>query len=581
MIPPSSGNRNELKVSIQSKEGQLMPKDKKNLLTPELLKAIQSAMSTSVKPEATINSLPTKVVGENKKSSFVNTLLKGAATLAPIAASAIPGAGPIISTLLSTLNDDDWFEQYKSAGASFNELLVTRLNKTNTAQMVNVSPRAAFAFVQTNVNERTQFTDSFMPSVLAYIRMKTNNVLVDDVTKYTETFIASSRLYALYYSLEKYVTLAQRQPINIPVMSQLIAIISPENLNKLIGIRDALRSYLQSTVRLPYAWVQMLRWRFGTAFHAFNTGQPGLIMYDLTDNVYESLDDILDIIATAQTTILQAGRAAADMKLAYVDHTIQYDVENSHYDEKEYNLRVNMSMINRLSPSGLIELIKDSRLAMSPAIQASTISTEDATEGTNLRAPLVALPISTIRFATFIFNEDVPMGDLAPPAKVRKILNYIFEALDTENLAGISGWKTYNFDSSVTNADIRLFLTGNNFQYAPGNTTASSTKSHGNSVIITPLAMSLGFDHLSANTPIGSYPDIVGGADQVPNATVFLYQDRVSYDYARINNSTLQAIQTAAIRNLTRGDYKQKASSTETSETAKNIALAAVDVVKS
>jgi hypothetical protein len=72
---------------------------------------------------------------------------------------------------------------------------------------------------------------------------------------------------------------------------------------------------------------------------------------------------------------MKCGRAAADYKLAYSAHQVKFDVDNAHYDEKEFNLRANMAAPSKLRGKHH-ELILDSRLDQSAALQAVTLSVD-------------------------------------------------------------------------------------------------------------------------------------------------------------------------------------------------------------
>jgi hypothetical protein len=546
-----------------------------------------------------------KPIGGNSKGNFFGKALKGLSKVAPVASQFIPGAGPLVSGLLSTLNDDEWFSEYKSSGAAFNELIVTRLANYPLTNYGSVLPRAAFALLETDIQDKPKFYELFMSSVLAYVRVKTNNVLVDNVSLYTDAVRHSMRMYAVYYTLEKWIKFSQKLPVNIPLATKANYLIAPETINQTVALRDTIKSFLQSSVRLPYALVQAIRWRYGTMFHAFNTGQPGFISYDLLQSLGFQYDDnstfsdFVNEVKLIQTGITASGRAAADLKMAYDDHTIQYDVEESHYDEKEYNLRINMTVqtfagIFTPYDKDYTEIIKDSRLAMSPAIQASLLSTmsleSDGKIPNSASAALedyrlFILKGGDCKLATYVFNESISTTMIAANSGFRKILNGltgISESIGYENQ-----WRyfqiSYNGESSevINNetcliqrtADAKIIMATDS-DYTPTTSFVAFTRAS----MILALLNSLGFDHANKAT---RFRFATEAAPTTTLGAVMLWMDRVSYDYARINTSSVKAIQTAAIRNLTRGDYKQKSPDISSSQAIKDIASAAVETLPS
>lgn len=568
-------------------------------LDPKILGQIMSAIGkTSKTPAQVVEGLPTELPASNtKKKSIFDGLGDLLGKVAPIAAGFIPGVGPIASQLLSTLNDDEWYEKYASSGAAFNELLVTRLvdGGLNGAgkPKLNVIPRAAFAFVQTGIAIDVKARETWEPSTIAYIREKTQNVLVDDTSKYGDAIIAGAKILALYFTIEKYVRFAQKQPLNIPRLTDLIVPIKPGNLNTFIGIRDSLKQYIQSTVRLPYALTEAIRWRFGTSFHSFNTGQPGYIMYDFIDfttvptvsafNVWDSnyLTLVTTEISVLQNLIMGTGRAMADVRLAYVDHAQRLDVEDPHYDEKEFNLRLNLTSYLQGSPYGgeMIELIKDSRLAQSPAIQASTLSTSNyASTGYNFGGHAL-FPVGGINLATFVFNESIAYPTVM---SAHSPFRYYLKGLLNIDPVGTyaNQWTVFdighNAHYGLIGAQTSLLqqtsATSSNFEL--GDMTGGISYFF-NALGAELLLDSLGFDHRSlwhANTV---HPFTT--PDNWIEARTFA--DRISYDYARINPSALVAVQTAALRNLFRGDYKNKSADTVTLPAVKEMVVETVEAM--
>lgn len=494
------------------------------------------------------------VTQKKKKALFagIGDLVKKAA---PVAANFIPGVGPLASQLLSTLNDDEWFDKYNSAGASFNEMLTTKViiapDSTRKKPKISVQPRAAFMRFATDVAlGNKSLKDIYGSSLLATIRDKTNNVLVSNVEDYYTAFASSARLLAIYYTLEKYTMFAKTQPINIPVIDQLIEGISPTNINKLNGMKESLKNFISSTIRLPYALTEAIRWRFGTMFHTFNTGQPGFVTYDII-NIIEFHADSLQIdIQQLQAEIMNAGRASADIYTTFKNHIQRLDVEKAHYDEKEFNLRHNLTLgeFENLKGEFLFDLIKDSRLANSPAVQASTLSTNIWTPSSNVHTNLALFPV------------EVEL-DINGPLTISRIYHYITHDLDSYKLTdpqltflksvSKSGWNAIDMGNFYNDLHYVEDSSSTGKIQLASNTTRNTIADLVSNNLVTSLAASMGiyrkalrtgfrYDPLSA-----SYVELDFKMDS----------DLISYDLAKIAGETLLSIQTAAIRNLLRGDY--------------------------
>jgi hypothetical protein len=72
---------------------------------------------------------------------------------------------------------------------------------------------------------------------------------------------------------------------------------------------------------------------------------------------------------------MNCGRAAADLHTAYKDHQVDYSVNDSIYDAKEYNLRCNLTSPMKMAAGyDKVELILDSRLDQNAALQAVSCS---------------------------------------------------------------------------------------------------------------------------------------------------------------------------------------------------------------
>jgi hypothetical protein len=350
----------------------------------------------------------------SKAEDMVKDSVDAGSKIMSIAGKALKYALPIAKVALS-LNDDEWFDEYKASGATFAETLQLNqdVGKTDDGNKVAVESYVpSLVEIATDFcdygNNTADFYNAFMPSILSYVRKKTNNVLIEETWKYDVAFVSTVRLYALYYTLRKYEKLALNVPINMPTLPLGVPAIEAKVFNQMIGIADSLEGYLKSTCGLPHALAEYLRWRYGTIFHSDNTGRPALITYDpfvhqvadqlekadepgmIFDAVYnnyipwvriiknyndEFIPALSHTIAKLQTSIQVTGRAISDLCLAYKDHQIKYDVNDATYDAKEYNLRCNLT-----SPSKIIThkdaatVILDSRLDQSAALQAVTCS---------------------------------------------------------------------------------------------------------------------------------------------------------------------------------------------------------------
>jgi hypothetical protein len=519
-----------------------------------------------VSPEQVIDTSKIEEPAQKKESVWQkigNAALGIAKTVAPIAANSfIPGSGAVVSGLLSTLNDDEWFSEYAGNGASFNELLSCQTYdvKMNGHQrkMTSIVPALGESIVSFNATKG--FLDQFMPSVLSFVRNKTNNVLIEDAEVYYRAFYYSTEVVMVYYQLEKLVKLSLDVPSQVPTINEVYGLMQPKNLNSLVGIRDSLRDYIKSTIALPYALTSYLRWRFGTTFLSDNTQRSGLIHYapyirkydggnliedtvDATNRIASTVscmnadpvNNLSKIIAQLKTEISLCGRAVADLKVAYSDHVFKYDVEDRHFDEKEKCLRCNMTFEATNSPSHPYpnnRVIMDSRLDMNAAIQAITLSTAsfDANTGiTDVSLTPFPLGVTHIMMDMTKVNlkaEDYPVQEL-PGTQVigTNIPTWRFLTYDSfvqigEELDSWAGEYTKAVDAVVT------AIAGIALQY------------HVNAPVI--YSLQFAPDHQD-DTRV---PLFVGNP--------------LAYDTATITDSQLEALHRVAMLNLTRGNYKRK-----------------------
>ena len=532
--------------------------------------------------QATIN----EIKQPPKKGSTLQKLggaaLNVAKAVAPMAASFIPGVGPVVSKILSTLNDDEWFEEFTGNGATFNEYLKLSdvySSKSSQHNMLGIRPTGAIASITTYVNKLDSFWEDYMSSVLAYVRSKTNNVLVDDTSKYTDAFVAAISLYAVYYNIGKLIKLSEKQPLNIPTVVNAYTLIKPTNYAQTLAIHRSLEEFLKTSIKLPYALTAYLRWRFGTIFHSDNTGKPGLIMYDYCR--WHSLPQTPGSGITFDTTVaglvglvdalkydyVQAGRAGADIKLAFEDHSVMYNVEDPHYDEKEFNLRSN-SGESFTAPANAYTVILDSRLDMNAAIQAVTISTTPdpiwlwSVNQQNEFAPSVAsnnlnikTPFPTVRprIAFYLdantltkFNNAISGNGDYPSLGNSKVLGYT------------SGWNfvypqsLYAFAAA---ADTQFMILSEEDWMRMNSATAPVVPDYKARAIRTFIEQALMVSLQLHNRPIiNSIEALVAGTSNAIDVQAL----PLSYDMATLTRDSLNGLQRSAMRNLLRGNYKNK-----------------------
>jgi hypothetical protein len=559
-----------------------------------------------------ISEIAQQAVEENKEAkkpsvmqAIGQTALEVAKTAVPTALSAIPVAGPILgslaSKLMSTLNDDEWFEEFKSAGATFNEMLKSEhvgLN-SNERALYKASIANVFNFVgalgtyHTMINLGDDVKNNVFPAFLAYVRKKTNNVLVDSVDQYWYAFGASIQLHAIYYNLEKYLKFAHELPLNAPTCNQVLPAASPLTHSQLCGIRDTLKDFLKTSTGIPYALASYLRWRFGSIFLSENSAKAGLITYDII-NVYSDSDAypipwnnintdettaantfvaaIQTAINALKTQILSMGRANADIKLAFADHAIKYDVEERHYDEKEFNLRTNLTRefdLNTLYDE-TVRLLLDSRLKVSEAIQAVTLSTLKT--GNNHPGSIRLYPATRVLYGTTSYGQC-----LFPV-----FTNYIYTI--RPNISGTAFISAFvngcrvdpTLDWCVLSNSMTQMVDGGNHKeiitanvsYDANDSDAITFENLGlhtyakadinqyvRAFIYNVLAISMQMHYNNTAYVLGV--GIPSGSN--PGEIELIQSNPLSYDIAYITDSQLDAIQRMATRNLFRGNYTRKA----------------------
>jgi len=530
-----------------------------NLAKPNKQNVV-NAMDNAVQPAA-------ESLAKKKKGFWGNLLEKGTnlvKAVAPAALSAIPVAGPILANLASAINtnDDEWFDEFKSAGATFNELLAdTKLSSEGNMRLITPGMLVTqVELLQDSMSAVSTFESQYLPIILAYVRKKTNNVLVTTESDYWKAFVTGSRLYAIYYTLEKYVKLTEDLPTNIPALTGTLPLINPINYSALVGVVDSLKNYLQITIKLPFAWTQYLRWRFGTMFLSENTGKSGLISYDYKYLVASgaSVYDLSVVPAQISANIdalkailASTSRAVADIKLAYDDHQLKYDVETRHYDAKEFNLRCNLNSERtrgipslNWNPLGVL-IYMDSRLDQNAAVQAITLSTA----GSDNNAPF---HISGMYIAWYV-------------ADAYDITYYHTPAAEWKQARVGAGWYTNAVSYDIVDKIGNITVTQGQGAFA-----AEYLEKQG---YVTPVVT---VGQTADGAALNAYQKLVASycisALQVHNqdfetimgeaaagAKRFAFKSKLlSYDAAIITGTQIESIHRIALRNLFRGTYKAK-----------------------
>ena len=264
---------------------------------------------------------------------------------------------------------------------------------------------------------------------------------------------------------------------------------------------------------------------------------------------------------------MQAGRAGADIKLAYEDHAVQYNVEDPHYDEKEFNLRSN-SGESFTSPANAYTVILDSRLDMNAAIQAVTISTTPdpiwiwSVDKNNGYSP---------SFSTNNLSIKTPFPTVRP--RIAFYLDYstyneLIESLtgkdqyptlgDTTALGYTAGWNfiypqsLYAFAAA---ADTQFMVLSEEDWMRIQTASAPVVKEFKTRAIRTFIEQAFQVSLQLHNRPvINSIEALVAGISNVIDVQAL----PLSYEMATLTRDSLNGLQRSAMRNLIRGNYKNK-----------------------
>jgi hypothetical protein len=555
-----------------------------NTLSDTALKQIKNSLGGMIQGATRAQYLPSDRIAETEivsqtpsKGGFAEKGLGLLKTLAPFAASFIPGIGGMASKILSTLNDDDWFDEFKGAGASFNELL--KVHEEHFSENVGdnihyvhrLNVQVGVAEVLTDINTNDVVKNEVLSSILAFVRKKTNNVLVDDTDAYWRAFTATARLHAIYYTLKKYVKLGQAIPLNLPGIAGAVPAIQPKVYNQLVGMADALEAYLKTCSGLPYPFAAYLRWRFGTMFASENTGKPALIAYDYplvkngstvkgwTAKDFPESSSLIDAIQAAidveKANIAASGRASSDFAVAYSDSGIKYDVEPFHYDEKEYNLRCNMRVLgqaggNESSVAGNHLVVLDSRLDMNAAIQAVTISTPDVDDLTGEDKCYTLFPIRGISAFIYCPNKTLFTGDVHVPET-----HYFNKFYETRKVNDYWFYVEYQ-DLRAGNNDTIMEVQDNSFNIETPQTQGQSSAFTFKRIATNRVAK-VAFYSIQMHN-VYAWEDIVVAKPDNSADNIEFYLAPLSYDTARVSRPSLISIHRTALRNLMRGEYTGK-----------------------
>jgi hypothetical protein len=509
-----------------------------------------------------------KLARKEKAKQVFGTIAAAATPLVGTALNAIPVAGPLLARVFNavTNNDDEWFSEYTAAGATFNELIAdSKLDADGHMRLITPAILSVRVDVLADApNAASTFQNQYLPIILAYVRKKTNNVLVTAESDYWTAFLVASKLYAIYYTLKKYVELTSDLPTNIPALTGTLPLVNPINFSAMVGVVDSLENYLKITVKLPFAWTEYLRWRFGTMFYSENTGKAGLISYDYA-NIVTAGASVFDpsvvpasisvAIDTLKASLAATSRAVADIKLAYDDHQIRFDVDKRHYDAKEFNLRCNLnSSETRGIPSAGYEpigtlLYLDSRLDQNAAVQAITLSTR----GADNYAPFHIRGMNIAWYVTQDYTFPYTDSDAGTPtatATMTKGWKVSDVSYDTQNkmaeisvAQGQTGYEAY-YREFIGHLSPHAFVAAN----AAAAAVAAYTKACANYCV-----NSLQVHNQDFETALGTT-----GLERITFKSKLL-----SYDAAIITSTQIDAIHRIALRNLFRGEYKFKKAPTQ------------------
>lgn len=402
----------------------------------------------------------TTVPNEGAKARFgkVGSIIGKVGSLAEKYGGLIPGVGSVVQTIgkvASSINDPEWWMNYPVNGVTTNVALASDFgtplapgDKTCVIATGNAAKWRNLPHLRPSVLEflpdRLAAANTLVPFipakddvstyVLQNVRKVSNAVLLQDVDAYAEVLANSARAAALYYQLRKFIYLTEHSKPWIPALTDgSFPILAAENKATLVSLADSLRTYIQSSVRIPHTLSCYLAWRFGRVFNMGQSEKTGIVLYNVIamNTTVESYSSIVaKIIAfnadqnealLPTTTLPMKGvktSAQADLYNAYMDHVFVSEIEDEKqymYDPKEWVLRTNMDLVDDdiyCPVRDTDEIYMDSALDNPTVFMASTVSTGTKGGGVG-KVQMPLFPVGSARFwgtgmyAPAIEGEDV------------------------------------------------------------------------------------------------------------------------------------------------------------------------------
>lgn len=391
----------------------------------------------------------TTVPNEGAKARFgkVGSIIGKVGNLAEKYGGLIPGVGSVVQTIgkvASSINDPEWWMNYPVNGVTTNVALASDFGTASLTPGDKVAVIAGgssakwrtlphlrpsiLEFLPDRLTENTSANQlvPFVPAkddvstyVLQNVRKVSNAVLLQDVDAYAEVLANSARAAALYYQLRKFIFLTEHSKPWIPAITDgSFPILSATNKATLVSLADSLRTYIQSSVRIPHTLSCYMAWRFGRVFNMGQSEKTGIVLYNVlgmnasVETYSNIVAHIISFNADQSATLLPTTTqpltgvktsAQADLYNAYIDHVFVSEIEDEKqymYDPKEWVLRTNMDLVD----DGIYcpvrdndEIYMDSALDNPTVFMASTVST--GTKGTGVgkvQEPL--FPVGSARF---------------------------------------------------------------------------------------------------------------------------------------------------------------------------------------
>lgn len=371
-----------------------------------------------------------KEIRLEKAGKVAKSLTKVAAAAAPLVANLLPGpAGTIAKTLLSSLNDDAWWQKHPGESATTNTPIAlvehsgTILAGGSTLNYTTSYARAQVAFMHSTVatlSNANQYLISacFMPTInqvnqfiIPHIRAVVNAVPLVSAARYRDVLANNATLYAVWQTLKKFEYLTRHTPAYMTTYDDVIfPILQSSNAEVLQAQIKRVADALQANVRLPHTLCEYLGWRFGRVYKSANSAKAGQIMYNAFP-VEWTIDDVKDYITQLITyTSLnnELVQANADLYTVYASHDQAVHIKDDSqyvYDLKEWMLRMNLSFVQRLTP---VDNEVDSRYIARPVVIDSALSNPEVFMASTVSTAIPArLPSNA--------SEDVTTYDVLFP----------------------------------------------------------------------------------------------------------------------------------------------------------------------